>query len=75
VLAGGHSIPPEVIYRRFKSGIWNMRHLYLPLAVTAAIYDNSGESRILIAEKESGFPLRVHDEDRWSRIEEMSLWK
>jgi predicted ABC-type ATPase len=43
VREGGHSIPTEVIYRRFEAGIWNMRHLYLPLADTAAIYDNGDE--------------------------------
>jgi predicted ABC-type ATPase len=72
---GGHHIPDEVIYRRFKTGIWNMRHLYLPLADTAAIYDNSGEQRILIADRESGWPLVVHDRERWSKIEELTPWK
>lgn len=28
----GHSIPEEVIRRRYRAGLWNMRHLYLPLA-------------------------------------------
>jgi predicted ABC-type ATPase len=54
VSQGGHQIPDDVIYRRFKTGLWNMRHLYLPLADTAAIYDNSGQTRIRIAERESG---------------------
>ena len=72
VSQGGPHIPDEVIYRRFKTGLWNMRHLYLPLADTAAIYDNSGQQRILIADKESGWPLVVHDQERWSRIEELT---
>ena len=75
VSQGGHHIPNEVIYRRFKTGLWNMRHLYLPLADTAAIYDNSGQRRILIAERESGFPLVIHDQKRWSKIEELIQWK
>jgi predicted ABC-type ATPase len=73
VAAGGHGIPAEVIYRRFTTGLWNMRHLYLPLADTAAIYDNGGERRILIAEKELGFPLKILDPERWSRMEELIL--
>lgn len=32
VSEGGHSIPPDVIYRRFRTGLRNMRHFYLPLA-------------------------------------------
>ena len=75
VREGGHSIPDDVIHRRFRSGVWNMRYLYLPLADTAAIYDNSGESRFLIAEKESGFPLKILDQERWSRIEGLTSWK
>jgi predicted ABC-type ATPase len=72
VLEGGHSIPSHDIQRRFIPGLWNMRHLYLPLADTAAIYDNSGRERILIAEKESGGPLRIVDPIRWHRIEELT---
>ncbi|MGD0732569.1 MAG: AAA family ATPase [Terracidiphilus sp.] len=75
VRQGGHDIPDEVILRRFKTGLWNLRHLYLPLADTAAIYDNSGQRRVLIAEKESGFPLSIKDPERWSRIEELTSWK
>ena len=72
---GGHHIPAEVIYRRFKTGLWNMRNLYLPLADTAAIYDNSGKRRVLIAEREFGSPLVIHDQARWSDIEELTPWK
>jgi predicted ABC-type ATPase len=75
VIQGGHHIPDEVIFRRFRTGLWNMRYLYLPLADTAAIYDNSGRQRILIADQESGFPLVIHDQRRWSRIEELTPWK
>ncbi|HKF48513.1 MAG TPA: AAA family ATPase [Terracidiphilus sp.] len=73
VREGGHSIPDAVIYRRFRIGLANMRNLYLPLADTAAIYDNSCNPRVLIAEKESGGRLRVVDSGRWSRIEELCL--
>ena len=59
VSEGGHGIPAEVIQRRFRTGLRNMRHLYLPLADTAAIYDNSGQRRILIAQKELW--IRTHD--------------
>lgn len=75
VAQGGHGIPVDVIRRRYRIGIWNMRNLYLPLADTAAIYDNSGETRILIAEKESGASLRIVDPERWRRMEELGIWK
>jgi len=72
VMEGGHGIASDVIHRRFRTSIWNMLHLYLPLADTAAIYDNSHQQRILIAERESGLPLRILDPDRWSRLEELA---
>jgi predicted ABC-type ATPase len=47
-----------------------MRHLYLPLADSAFIYDNSDGSGALIAERQGVVPLTIHDSDRWNRIEE-----
>lgn len=75
VKKGGHSIPEDVMRRRFQTGLWNMRHLYLPLAETVAIYDNSGKQRVLIASREADSGLAIHDTDRWSRIEELTPWK
>jgi predicted ABC-type ATPase len=73
VSEGGHSIPPNVIERRYRAGIVNMRDLYLPLADSAAIYDNSNEARTLIAERERGNTLVVHDRPRWTLIEDWTL--
>jgi predicted ABC-type ATPase len=70
VREGGHHIPDEVVERRYAAGLRNMRHLYLPLADTALIYDNSDGSGILIAERRTDVPLVVHDKARWSQIEE-----
>ena len=72
VSQGGHHIPSEVIYRRFKTGLSNLRHLYLPLADNAEIYDNSDRERILIAEKREGMAFVVHEAERWARIEEIA---
>jgi predicted ABC-type ATPase len=71
VREGGHRIAPEVIKRRYVSGLRNMRRLYLPLADIALIYDNSdGNHRRLIAEQRPGEAFIVHDQRRWKRIEE-----
>ena len=72
VREGGHSIPSAVIYRRFRIGLWNMLHLYLPLADTAKIYDNSHTLRIPIAEREAGGVIRVIDQELWLRMEALS---
>lgn len=70
VRQGGHSIPTEVIHRRYRVGLWNMRHLYLPLADDAMIYDNRDNALQLVARREAPHPVRVFDEEVWSRIEE-----
>src|SRR5712692_8790503 len=70
VSRGGHRIPDNVVVRRYSAGLRNMRQLYLPIADSAYIYDNSDESDILIAERQANAPLLIHDNDRWNRIEE-----
>lgn len=70
VANGGHSIPKDVVVRRYAAGLYNMRHLYLPLADVALIYDNSDRGRVVIAEKQSHSPLKVQDLERWRLIED-----
>jgi predicted ABC-type ATPase len=72
VSAGGHAVPPEVIIRRYWAGLRNMRELYLPVVDNAAIFDNSGEMPILIAERIPDAGLIVHDAARWLLIERAS---
>jgi predicted ABC-type ATPase len=45
---GGHFIPEEVIRRRFTAGFANFHNLYKNLVDGWALYDNSGQSPILI---------------------------
>ncbi len=68
VQEGGHAVPPEIVRRRFRSGLANMKQFYLPLADEASIYDNSDRGRVLVAEKKSGADLTLHDEGRWAEI-------
>ncbi|MCD7896490.1 MAG: zeta toxin family protein [Planctomycetaceae bacterium] len=41
VKLGGHHIPSEVIERRFKAGLRNLFQLYIPIATSWKILDNS----------------------------------
>jgi len=50
VRQGGHFIPSADVKRRFKRGWDNFIRLYRPLADEWAVYDNSGETFILIEE-------------------------
>lgn len=69
VREGGHSIPNNVVVRRYWAGLSNLRLLYLPLADVAAIYDNSDGHRTLVAARLPKGSLVVHDADRWAKIE------
>jgi len=72
VSQGGHHIPDEVIRRRHLAGLRNMRHLYLPLAYDAFVYDNKDRALRLIARRAAGSPVIVLDEEIWARIEELT---
>jgi predicted ABC-type ATPase len=72
VREGGHDVPAEVIRRRFRAGLLNLRELYLPLAHEARIYDNESEERTLIAEKHLDSAIIIHDESRWTPIRELT---
>jgi len=72
VACGGHHIHTDTIIRRYSAGVRNMRDEFLPLADVAFIYDNSGNSPLLIAEKRSHLPFVVRDHARWRLIEGMA---
>jgi predicted ABC-type ATPase len=72
VREGGHAIPKDVVIRRWRAGLVNMRNLYLPLSDGAQIHDNSDGTRILIAERNPDAALVVHDAARWAMIERSS---
>jgi predicted ABC-type ATPase len=48
VVQGGHNIPPDVIRRRFKSGLNNFHDRYCKVVNTWAFFDNSGPEPQLI---------------------------
>lgn len=63
VRSGGHSVPPDVVRRRFARSAWNFLELYQPLATTWKIFDNSRPTVRLVAEKGSNGNVRVVDQD------------
>jgi predicted ABC-type ATPase len=52
VRQGGHNIPRDVIRRRFAAGWKNFQSLYRPLVDHWELYDNSGDSPILLERKD-----------------------
>jgi predicted ABC-type ATPase len=69
VASGGHSIPVDVIRRRYRAGIRNMRDFYIPAVDTYSVYDNSGPDPVLIAEGRAGGHFMIHRPSLWAAIE------
>ena len=51
VLEGGHDVPEPVIRRRFHAGWSNFKFIYRELVDEWGVYDNSGDTPVLLAEK------------------------
>jgi predicted ABC-type ATPase len=71
VADGGHRIPTDVVIRRYSAGIRNMRDIYLALADSAFVHDNSDGEGVLVVERREGTSLVVHDLARWKQIEDV----
>ena len=69
VRAGGHNVPESVIRRRYASGLVNLRTLYLPLANSWKLLDNTSiPSARLIASGLAGGATEVNRESVWRSI-------
>jgi predicted ABC-type ATPase len=71
VKKGGHSVPEEIIVRRYKKGMNNFFKLYMPITSNWAIYDNSNRNPVLIAKKKSGKNIDIIDKTSWQKILEI----
>lgn len=73
VREGGHGIPEEVVRRRYTRSASNLFRLYLPLASTWRLYDNSGRALRLIAAGPTPDGPRdtlIHDARAFARLQE-----
>jgi predicted ABC-type ATPase len=51
VLQGGHDVARRDVIRRFKRGWVNFESIYRPISESWAVYDNSGNSPVLLERK------------------------
>jgi predicted ABC-type ATPase len=70
-LSGGHSIPENVVLRRYSRSIMNFVDLYSVLADHWEIYDNSLARPVLVASGKYEIAGRVLDETIWTKIQAM----
>lgn len=73
VREGGHGIPPEIIRRRYASGVRNMTALYTPVCDFWTIYDNSSadEEIKIIAMGGKKIPIDIKDTLSYKAITEL----
>lgn len=72
VASGGHSVPEEVIRRRYNRGCKNLISLYLPLCDGWMIYDNSEIEPQLVAEQIINQQPIIYKAEIWEQILEVA---
>ena len=73
VASGGHNIPEDIIRRRYERGRKNFVELYSPIADYWIVYDNTGATRNVIAEKTPSQQITVYQPLIWQQITQESL--
>lgn len=69
VSMGGHNIPEDDIRRRFKRGIDNLQHLYMPICDSVLVYNNAHGEAILVAKKgNSEGNVQIYIQDMWNQL-------
>lgn len=65
---GGHNIPKDIIYRRYKAGIKNLNTMYLKIADFWMIIDNSQSPYKLVAEGIKTDSSKIHIPEIFNQI-------
>ena len=68
VKEGGHNIPNDIIERRYMNGIKNLFDIYLEIVDQVLIFDNSEGKQILIAEKNFGEEIVIHNLEKFNDL-------
>ena len=64
----GHSVPPDVIRRRYQSGLANFFELFSPIADSWEMHENTSRPPRLIAAKSGDAPVTFGDKALWESI-------
>jgi len=68
VASGGHSIPEDVIRRRYERGRRNLLELYLPLCDSWLILDNSAPGLQQVAQRATDGQPVIYNIEKWEQI-------
>ena len=65
---GGHTIPADVIYRRYFKGVENLIKLYMPLCDAWILFDNSSKPPMMIAQQYNHEIIEINDKSIYTKI-------
>ncbi|WP_395005763.1 zeta toxin family protein [Undibacterium sp.] len=68
VKMSGHTIPPDVIARRYARSMQNFGDLPLPLADNWSVFDNADINHTKIAVEAENVELKIFEEALWNSI-------
>ena len=74
VKQGGHNILESDIRRRYYRGLKNLIEIYLPLADTALVFDNSlaeSNNKQIIVQKNIPEQLMILDQEKWAEMKRL----
>ena len=72
VRLGGHSVPADVVRRRFVRSLINLFNLYLPIAQQWTVFDNSGPETTRIAVSHNLKDPIVQEPDSWQKLQKLA---
>lgn len=70
---GGHSIPADVIRRRFSRSASNLFNLYMPIADRWLVLDNSGSTMREVASGGGGLPATIRFAASWRKLRHAAI--
>lgn len=71
VESGGHNIEPDVIERRYKSGIKNLFDLYVPVVDAVYVFDNTDKISECIAQKKlNNIEFSILNKEKYKKLED-----
>lgn len=72
IIAGGHSIPENVIRRRYWSGMRNLFNIYMPLSDRWLLINNSETPSSLIAEGSGLKEIKIYNSRDYKQLKTLS---
>jgi predicted ABC-type ATPase len=70
VAKGGHNIPKDIVFRRYREGLDNLFNIYMPIVDTWLLVNNGEMPRTIIATGGIGQDTIVNDNKLYKMIEE-----